>query len=293
MQEPLPPRPPGFYNSGTSFAGQKWCALLYHASKKHYVGSFIKQEAAAEEAYDSAARHLKGQNAARNFGSTEEGDVAASLLPSSGRDHVHKAAHMKPRPKSGFYGVTANKNKWAALLYHDNQEHYLGSFNTKQEAAVCYDKAARHFKGQNAACNFGSTEEGDVAASLALSEWEREHPVAAAAQDKQLVRILKSLRGAAAVAEILPLALTPSVRQSDSTRTTSSTTTTRRRTTSSNSSIGHCHACSSADLLNVGFPRTPLRFAETSLAVHDIYYRSAKSQKQNVRKHQHHHRFEL
>lgn len=171
------PRPKsGFY--GAYAKGKKWQAKLKHDGKTHYLGSFnTKQQAAA--AHDKAVRkHNNGPGAVCNFGSEEEGAAAASLA-SSEWERENPAAQVKSLPKSGFYGVCANGKKWTARLRYDGKNHHLGSFNTKQEAAVAHDKAARHHKGSDAVCNFVSAEEGAAAASLASSEWERENPAAA------------------------------------------------------------------------------------------------------------------
>jgi hypothetical protein len=61
-----------------------------------------------------------------------------------------KAAHIiahpkipKIRPKSGFYGVSTSGRRWKARISYDGKEHNLGTFNTKQEAALAYDRKSR------------------------------------------------------------------------------------------------------------------------------------------------------
>jgi hypothetical protein len=43
---------------------------------------------------------------------------------------------VRPRPTSGFYGVYAKKKRWMAQIAYDSKQHFLGSFDTKQEAAL-------------------------------------------------------------------------------------------------------------------------------------------------------------
>jgi hypothetical protein len=53
----------------------------------------------------------------------------------------------RPRPASGFYGVTANKKRWKAMIKYDGKQHSLGTFDTKQGAALAYDSKARQCGG--------------------------------------------------------------------------------------------------------------------------------------------------
>jgi hypothetical protein len=61
--------------------------------------------------------------------------------------------------------VYADRSKRQAKLRHDGKRRSLGSFNTKEEAAAEYDKAAREQRGSAAVCNFATAEEGEAAAA--------------------------------------------------------------------------------------------------------------------------------
>jgi hypothetical protein len=45
---------------------------------------------------------------------------------------------LKPRPPSGFYGVYTKGKRWTAQIHYDSKKHNLGTFDTKQEAALAY-----------------------------------------------------------------------------------------------------------------------------------------------------------
>lgn len=58
------------------------------------------------------------------------------------------------KPKNGFKGVAAHKNKWRAEIRANNKRHYLGLFSSPELAAVAYDKAAIFHCGEFARLNF-------------------------------------------------------------------------------------------------------------------------------------------
>lgn len=63
---------------------------------------------------------------------------------------------MRNDNTSGFYGVSWHKrdSKWRANIRHHGKEKSLGYFNTAEEAARAYDKAAREFHGPYCKQNF-------------------------------------------------------------------------------------------------------------------------------------------
>lgn len=49
---------------------------------------------------------------------------------------------------SGLKGVTRNNNRWAAQIRSQGQQRYLGSYNTREEAATAYAFAAILYFGE-------------------------------------------------------------------------------------------------------------------------------------------------
>ena len=75
----------------------------------------------------------------------------------------------KPRPPSGFYGVSANGQRWKARVRYDGKPHFLGTYNTKQEAALAYDKKVRHCGGDKP-LNYASIEAAEEAAAIRVMD---------------------------------------------------------------------------------------------------------------------------
>jgi hypothetical protein len=78
---------------------------------------------------------------------------------------------LRGRPASGFYGVTANCKRWKAVISYDGKKHNLGTFDTKEEAALVYDREARQC-GKDKLLNY---ESGIAAAEAAAARAEVEH----------------------------------------------------------------------------------------------------------------------
>jgi hypothetical protein len=64
---------------------------------------------------------------------------------------------QKPRPPSGYYGVAAKGKRWQAHIHCDGKKQNLGTFDTKQEAALAYDREARQ-RGEDKPLNYESIE---------------------------------------------------------------------------------------------------------------------------------------
>jgi uncharacterized protein YifE (UPF0438 family) len=74
-------------------------------------------------------------------------------LATNGENGWNKLAH-RDNPH-GFKGITKSGNKWVARINKDGRAHCLGSFKSKEEAAMAYDLAANKLHGSFALCNFG------------------------------------------------------------------------------------------------------------------------------------------
>ena len=57
------------------------------------------------------------------------------------------------KSKSGYRGVTKEKNKFRAVIYHERQAHNLGFFDTAEEAARAYNKKSIELFGKTGSLN--------------------------------------------------------------------------------------------------------------------------------------------
>jgi hypothetical protein len=155
-----------------------WGTFIRHAyydKKQHNLGSFdTKQEAAL--AYDRKARKRGKDDGKLNYvsiASAEEAAVQAQAEHILVHDMCAGPQQPKPRPESGFYGVSAKRKRWMATICYHSKQHFLGTFDTKQEAALAYDREARQC-GKDKPLNYESFKAAEDAAAHAQSEHRHE-----------------------------------------------------------------------------------------------------------------------
>jgi len=73
---------------------------------------------------------------------------------------------------SGYRGVSFKCNRWAASIRIDDEHIHLGYFDTRESAAIAYNKAARKHWGSFA--NLNNVEEKDGVEQLPLFEYPEE-----------------------------------------------------------------------------------------------------------------------
>jgi hypothetical protein len=167
--EPKKHRPPSGFH-GVCANKKRWRAQIVYGGKKHHIGTFDTEQEAAL-AYDTAARtHGEGKKTL-NYDSIEAAEEAAAEAEAEHTLVYDMGAEPKKcRPPSGFHGVSASRNRWRAVIKYGGKQHSISTFDTKQEAALAYDTAAREHGEGKKPLNYESIKSGEEAAAHAQAE---------------------------------------------------------------------------------------------------------------------------
>lgn len=57
------------------------------------------------------------------------------------------------KSKTGYRGVTKEKSRYRAVIYHERKAHNLGFYDTAEEAAAAYNKKSRELFGETGSLN--------------------------------------------------------------------------------------------------------------------------------------------
>ena len=122
---------------GVVTSGKKYAAVIWSDGKKHYLGTFDTKEHAGI-AYDRVAIDK----------STEEVSYTLNYpnMSAPEREEALKVKESGPKKrgkrnqKTGLIGVSKKKKRYKAQLKYGGTQHFLGTFDTKEQAGMAYDR---------------------------------------------------------------------------------------------------------------------------------------------------------
>jgi len=126
---------------------QFWRISIQAQGKRYGIAGLYDEEQAAIMR-DRLVLHLFGKNAVLNFPNLN--------LKAASYEQLQRELR-EVRSSSRYRGVSpqkvAQRQTWSAQIGVDHKMHFLGRYPTEREAAIAYDRAARHYLGNGAKLN--------------------------------------------------------------------------------------------------------------------------------------------
>lgn len=130
-------------NNGSYFCAVRNTPSVDGVQRTEYMNRTIMDAAA-----DERINHINGNKLDNRRSNLR--------IATRSESHINRGMHMNNT--SGYKGVFKKGNRWCAQVGCDSVSLYLGTFDSRKEAAKAYDRKAYELFGEVAKLNFGPTE---------------------------------------------------------------------------------------------------------------------------------------
>jgi len=126
---------------GVSFRRGKWSAYITHQGTRYALGAYDNLKTAAL-VYDCACRKLFGEFCQPNLSDTTSSPEIEAIV-----EKRLNPPPRAPRRASKYKGVSWDKGRWRARIWHNGQAIHLGNFDDEAEAGRVYREHYERLRG--------------------------------------------------------------------------------------------------------------------------------------------------
>jgi predicted transcriptional regulator len=129
---------------GVSKSGKKYQAQIsYAGTSSKYLGTFdTKEQAGIGYDREAITKSTATVSFALNYPNTTDPESEEEEALEVDEPVPKKSKRGTPNSKTGLIGVSKSGKKYQARIRYGGTEHNLGTFNTKEQAGMAYDRAA-------------------------------------------------------------------------------------------------------------------------------------------------------
>jgi len=124
-----------------------WRATIKARGRSYGIAGLYNEEQAAV-LRDRLALHLLGKGAVLNFPGRKLKAASYEQIQRELREARSASRYRGVAPR-----VVAQRDTWSAQIVIRQRGHFLGRYDTERQAAIAYDRAARHYLGRRARLN--------------------------------------------------------------------------------------------------------------------------------------------